>query len=216
MHREFPTTEVRFTVMSTSPAGGSRVRVLGLLFGLVALVSAFALASFASGAADTVSGGSVKLSLKAKGLKFSPKSPSVNLTGGSVDPTNMSGTTTASGKVTVKKGSKKSKLQFTAVNFTGGGAGSLDAKAGSKKVAKCLTFSGGTVGRSGFNGTLSNAKLKLSSKCAKTLSKSLGKVKSGSFGKVTSASETDSAITLTGGAAKLTFDPVALNKLNRK
>jgi hypothetical protein len=202
--------------MSSSPAGGSRTRVLGLLFGVVALLSAFALASLASGAADPLSGGSVKLSLKAKGLKFSPKGPSLTITGGSVDPTNMSGSSTVTGKTTVKKGAKKTKLQFTAVTFTGGGAGSIDGKIGSKKVAKCLTFSGGALGRNGFDGTLSNAKTKLGKKCAKALGKKLGKVKTGSWGKVTSADTTPSAVTLTGGTATLTFDPAALDKLNRK
>ena len=65
--------------MSSSPAGGSRARVLGLVIGLVALLSAFALASFASGAADTLKGGSSQLSLKQKGLKFASKKPKLTI-----------------------------------------------------------------------------------------------------------------------------------------
>jgi len=204
--------------MSSSPAGGSRVRVLGLLIGLVALLTAFGLASIASGASDTVKSGSATLSLKSKTLKFKPKGPKLTATGGSVDPTNVAGnlTVTGSTKVTPKKGKKKVKIDFTKVDLTGGGSGSIDAKVKGKSVAKCFTFSGGTVGRSGFDGTVSNGKLKISKACVKKINKASkgGKGKKGSVGKLSSLSETPATDTITSGTATLKFDPVALIKLS--
>jgi len=200
--------------MSSSPAGGSRTRVLGLMFGLVALVSAFALASFASGAADTLKGGTAQLKLKQKGIKFSSAKPKLTITGGSVDPTNMSGTATLTGKSTVKKGKKKVALKFTGMTLTGGGAGSLDAKVGSKKVAKCMTFTKGALARNGFDGVLANAKLALSKKCSKAIKKKIGGSKKGAVGNVVTVDTVPSTVTVTGGSATLVFDSTALQHLS--
>jgi hypothetical protein len=205
---------VRFTVMSSSPAGGSRSRVRALLFGVIALVSAFALVSFASGAADTLKGGTAQLKLKQKKLKFKSAKPKLTITSGSVDPTNMSGTATVTGKTTAKGKKGKAKLQFTALNLTGGGAGSLDAKVGSKKVAKCMTFTKGALARNGFDGVLANAKLALSKKCAKQIKKKTGAGKKGAVGNVVTVDTVPSTVTLTGGSATLVFDNTALQHLS--
>jgi len=218
--------EVSFVLMSSS-AGRTRAKGLGLIVALAVLGTTFMLASMASGAADTLKGGSVTLSgLKVSGIKkFSPKSPKLTITGGSVDPTTMSGSAvplTGSTKATVKNGKKVVKIAFTSMDLTGNGGGSLDVKAGSKKVTKCFTFSGGTDGRSSFDGTITGGTLKISSACTKAIVKAAKKkagkkvkVKSGKAGKLGSIDTIPATVNLkAAGTATLKFDASALAKLS--
>jgi hypothetical protein len=161
----------------------------GGAFKVAAALSAAALlitASAAFGAADPLKGGSttlgpLKLPKKVKlsatgGATKSGKTVTLPITGGSLDPTNGSGPVQDGGKIQLKKGKRKASL--TGIVTTFGSGGSITAKLNGKKT-KLGTISGGTVGRAGFGGTVTNAVAKLTKKGAKALNKALGITRGG-------------------------------------
>ncbi|MDQ1741658.1 MAG: hypothetical protein QOE53_3310 [Pseudonocardiales bacterium] len=144
--------------------------------GLIAAAAMLVIAAPAMGAADPLKGGSTVLSFKLKvskaadGATKSGKSATLPISGGSLDPTNGTGTVENGGKVTLKKGKKK--VALSAIK-TGFGGGTLSAKVG-KKTTSLATITGGTNGRAGFGGTVSGASMKLTKAGAKALNKALG------------------------------------------
>lgn len=191
----------------------------GGTFKLGAALSAVALlvtASAAFGAADPLKGGStvlgplklpgkVKVSAKSGATK-SGKTVTLPITGGTLDPTNGSGPVQDGGKIQLKKG--KHKATLTGIVTTFGAGGGISAKVNGKK-AKLATISGGTVGRAGFGGTVSNAVAKLTKKGAKALNKALGITRGGfKGGKLGTISTTTvpSEVTVTSATSETTLD----------
>jgi hypothetical protein len=170
-------------------------------FKLAAALSAAALlvtASTAFGAADPLKGGSttlgplklpgkVKLSVKGGATK-SGKTVTLPITGGSLDPTNGSGPVQNGGKIVLGAktaegrpiGGVSKKVSLTSIVTTFGAGGGISAKVKGKNK-KLASISGGTVGRAGFGGTVTDAVAKLTKKGAKALNKALG-IKSPPFG----------------------------------
>ncbi len=147
-------------------------------------------ASSAFGAADPLKGGSttlgpLKLPKKVKvsatgGATKSGKTVTLPITGGTFDPTNGVGPVQDGGTITLKKGKKKVKLSSIVTTFGALGVGgsitaTLSGKKGKKsaKSTTLATIAGGTVGRAGFGGTLTNAVAKLTKKGAKALNNAL-------------------------------------------
>jgi hypothetical protein len=153
-------------------------------FRVAAAVSAAALlttAGAALGAQDPLKGGTTtlanlklpgKVKVAAKGgATKSGKTVTLPITGGTLDPTNGSGPVQNGGKIQLKKGKNKAKL--TSIVTTFGSGGGISAKLNGKKT-KLAKISGGTVGRAGFGGTVTDAVAKLTKKGAKALNKALG------------------------------------------
>lgn len=191
----------------------------GGTFKLGAALSAVALlvtASAAFGAADPLKGGStvlgplklpgkVKVSAKSGATK-SGKTVTLPITGGSLDPTNGSGPVQNGGKIQLKKGSHKATLKGIVTTF--GAGGSISAKVNGKKK-KLGKISGGTVGRAGFGGTVTDAVAKLTKKGAKALNQALGishgGFKGGKLGKV-STTTVPSTVGVTSATSETHLD----------
>jgi len=184
----------------------------------VAVLSATALlvtASQAFGAADPLKGGTTDLALKLPGkVKLgvkggatkSGKSVTLPITGGSLDPTNGSGPVQDGGSIVLKA---KKKVKLTNIIVTFGPGGSISAKVKGKKT-KLAKVSGGTAGRAGFGGTVTDALAKLTKKGASALNKALGLSKGGfkNGKKLSSASTTTvpSTVTVTSATSSTTLD----------
>jgi hypothetical protein len=172
--------------------------------GMLAAVTMLIAASMAMGTADVLKGGTTTLSFsklkvsKASGgaVKTGKKSASLSISGGKLDPTNGTGAVTNGGSLKVKKGSKKAILSEITTTF----GTSISAKLKGKTVT-LATLAGGTVGRAGFGGTVTNATEKLTKKGAKALNKALktSSFKKGKpFGKA-STSTIPKTVTVLGG-----------------
>jgi hypothetical protein len=156
----------------------SRGRAAALLGSLAALGLAIALAGSAGAATNPVSGGTTTLDLKAKGAKVkatggaskSGKSVTLQNTGGTLDPATGAGSVETSGGFKFK--TNDGKVNVTNVVITFGANGTVNAQVG-KKTLNLASITGGTAGRSGFDGTVTGANMKLSSKGAKALNKPL-------------------------------------------
>jgi len=191
-------TEVRTVQRGLRARTVAIVTALALAIGLVA-------APLASGAADPASGGTFKLKLNGgfkKQLKknhVSMKPKSFTITGGSLDPTTGSGTVNLKGKLTFKKGNKKAVFKSLTASATAF-KGKLKGK--KKTIAK---LSGGTVGRSGFDSTVTGQKAKF--KAAKSVNKALdlGSLKNKKMGKANKTT-TFSSLTVVSGSASLLLD----------
>jgi len=201
----------------TPPArSGRAIKVAAALSAAALLVTA----SAAFGAQDPLKGGSttvgpLKLPKKVKvaakgGATKSGKTVTLPITGGTLDPTNGSGPVQDGGKIQLKKGKRKASL--TGIVTTFGSGGSITAKLNGKKT-KLGTISGGTVGRAGFGGTVSNAIAKLTKKGAKALNKALGITRGGfKGGKLGAISTTTvpSTVTVKSATSSTTEDITGL------
>jgi hypothetical protein len=201
----------------------------GGAFKVAAALSAAALlitASAALGAADPLKGGSttlgpLKLPAKVKvsakgGATKSGKTVTLPITGGTLDPTNGSGPVQDGGTIQLKKGKNKVKLTKIVTTFGSGGSitATLSGKAKkSAKSTKLATISGGTVGRAGFGGTVTDAVAKLTKKGAKALNNALG-ITHGGFkgGKLGTISTTTvpSTVTVKSATSSTTEDITGL------
>src|SRR4051794_21119412 len=89
----------------------------GLIAVLFAVVALLAASSTALAGQDQLKGGSVVIKLQgSRGLKLSPSSLSLPITGGAVDPIDGSGTVQVSGGFKAKRGKGKAKVTITALN----------------------------------------------------------------------------------------------------
>ena len=134
------------------------------------VVAGFAAAS-ALAAQDKLKGGSVVMQLRgSKGLKLKPSTLTLQITGGAIDPVDGSGTANTSGAIKARKGKEKAKIKITSVTFgANGGAGSISAKIGKRKVGSFGKLAGGSVTREGWGAAIAGVDAKLSSKGAKAL-----------------------------------------------
>src|SRR4029077_5758439 len=114
-----------------------RGRRRSLIAGAAASGCLLGLSGTAMAGQDELKGGSVQLQLQnSKGLKLKPKSLSLAITGGAVDPVDGSGTVQMNGAIRVKRGKGKTKVRITTLNLgANGGQGSITAKVGKEFVS---------------------------------------------------------------------------------
>jgi hypothetical protein len=168
----------------------------------------------AMGTADPLKGGTTMLNFsklkvsKAKGgaIKAGKKSATLPISGGTLDPTTGVGSVENGGTVTLKKGDKKAKLSKIVANFGSG----LSAKLKGKTV-NLATLTGGAIGRAGFGGTVTGAKVKLTKKGAKALNKAFdtNTFKKGKKLGFADTSTVPSKVTIKSGASVTTEAVVA-------
>src|SRR4051794_3432037 len=145
----------------------------GLIAVVLAVVGLLAASSTAMAGQDELKGGSVLIQLHgSRGLKLSPGSLSLPITGGAVDPINGSGTVRGSGGFKAKRGKGKTKVTITALALgANGGPGSISAKVGKKNVATFGTLTGGTVTRDGWGAKIENVSAAIAGKGAQALNR---------------------------------------------
>jgi hypothetical protein len=151
-------------------------RPYGLVAAVVALgVALFILSSTAMAGQDELKGGSVVIQLKnSRGLKLKPKSITLPITGGAVDPADGSGTVQVVGGFKAKRGKSKTQVKITTLTLgANGGQGSITAKVNKDFVANFGTLSGGSVARTGWGATISNVGATIAGRGAKALNQAL-------------------------------------------
>jgi hypothetical protein len=133
-----------------------------------------AVASSASAGPDDLKGGSVVMQLQnARGLKLKPRSLTLPITGGALDPVDGSGTAQVTGAFKAKRGKGKTKVKITTLTLgANGGRGSIVAKVGKDFVNGFGTLSGGTVTRDGYGARI-EVNATIASKGARALSRAL-------------------------------------------
>jgi hypothetical protein len=140
-----------------------------------ALIGLLALPGAALAGQDELKGGSVQLQLQnSRGLKLKPKSLSLQITGGAIDPVDGSGRVQINGAVKVRRGKGKTKVRITTLDLgANGGRGAITAKVGKDFVTNFGTLSGGSVVRSGWGATISNVHATIAGRGAKALTRAL-------------------------------------------
>jgi hypothetical protein len=146
---------------------GTATGVCGALAGLLLF------SGTASAGQDELKGGSVMLKLQnSRGLKLKPKTLTLPITGGAVDPVNGAGDVQVNGAIKARRGKGKTKVKILTLTLGGnGGRGSITAKVGKDFVSKFGTLSGGTVARSGWGATISNVRATIAGRGAKALTR---------------------------------------------
>ncbi|HEY6772149.1 MAG TPA: hypothetical protein VI035_06825, partial [Solirubrobacterales bacterium] len=210
--------------MARRRAKRGQARPYGAIAAVVALVGALlALSGTAVAGQDELKGGSVVIQLqKSRGLKLKPKTISMPITGGAVDPVDGSGTVQVVGGFKAKRGKSKTQVKITTLTLgANGGQGSITAKVGKRKVPAFGTLSGGTLARTGFGATISNIRVTIARKGARALNRAFsprkregakksagGRVKSGQpIGTVVSiTTEPRSVEVLPGGTLTMQTD----------
>jgi hypothetical protein len=146
----------------------------GLITAAVALAGAiFLFSSTAMAGQDELKGGSVVIQLqKSRGLKLKPKTITMPITGGAVDPVDGSGTVQVVGGFKAKRGKSKTQVKITTLTLgANGGQGSITAKVNKEFVANFGALTGGTVARTGWGATISNVGATIGGPGAKALNK---------------------------------------------
>jgi hypothetical protein len=157
----------------------------GLITAAVLATGLLALAGTASAGQDELKGGSAVLQLQnSRGLKLTPKTLTLPVAGGAVDPVDGSGTVQVSGGFKAKRGKGKAKVKIITLTLgANGGRGSITAKVGKDFVGNFGTLSGGTVARNGWGATISNIRATVAGKGAKALNKAFSPRKRKGAGK---------------------------------
>jgi hypothetical protein len=163
-------------VMSTSRDKHRRAG-RGLVAAGLAILALLGLSGTAQAGQDTLEGGSVVIQLQvSRGLKLTPGSLKLPITGGAVDPVSGSGIVDVSGSFKARRGKGKTKVTITALNLgANGGQGSITAKVGKKGVAVFGTLSGGTVARAGWGATISNLSATIAGKGAQAVNRAFSR-----------------------------------------
>jgi hypothetical protein len=207
--------------MAGSNENRGSVRRRGPLAASVVLACALGVSGVATAGPDQLKGGSVVIQLQnARGLKLKPKSLSLPITSGSVDPISGAGTVQVNGAFRAKRGKGKAKVRLTRLNLgANGGQGSIAAKVGKSNVGAFATLTGGTVARNGFGATISNITAKLAGKGAQALNRAFspkkgkgarksagGRVKAGQpLGTIVSITTDPLAVEVVPGTGTLTL-----------
>jgi hypothetical protein len=147
-------------------------------YGVVAAVAAllgalFVFSGTATAGQDELKGGSVVIQLQnSRGLKLKPKSITLPITGGAVDPVDGSGTVQVVGGFKAKRGRSKAQVKITTLTLgANGGQGSVTAKVNKDFVADFGTLSGGAVARTGWGATITNISATIAGRGAKALNR---------------------------------------------
>jgi hypothetical protein len=197
----------------------------GLIAATVVAVASLVVASVAFPETDELKGGSVAMQLQnSKGLKLNPKSLTVPVVSGQIDPVTGAGTANVSGAFKAKRGKSKAKVTLLSLTLgANGGPGSIAAKVGKNKVGNFGSLSGGTVARSGFGTTISNVTAKITSKGLKALSgkggkgkKSAASAKTAPLGTITSLTTVPLAVHVVPGQGNLLLHTAAMGAFVNK
>ncbi len=139
----------------------------------LAMLALLALSSAAMAAPDDLKGGSVVVQLHGThGLKLKPRSLTIPITGGAVDPVDGSGIAQVAGRFKAKRGKGKATVKLVSLTLGANGApGSFVAKVGKDFVSGFGKLRGGTVTRAGFGARIENVSLTLAAKGAKALNR---------------------------------------------
>ena len=143
------------------------------------VVAVLGLAVVGSGSAlagpDQLKGGSVVMQLQSsRGLKLKPRTVTLPITSGAIDPVDGSGTAQVFGGFRAKRGKGKAKVKLTNLTLgPNGGPGTISARIGKTTVASFATLAGGTVARSGWGATISNIRATFARKGALALNHAL-------------------------------------------
>lgn len=145
----------------------------GLIAVVAVLIALLATASAAFAGQDALKGGSVVIQLQgSRGLKLRPGSLTLPITGGAVDPVDGSGTVQVSGRLKAKRGKRTAKVTITALNLgANGGAGTVSAKVGKRKVPAFGALVGGSVARDGWGAKITNISATIAGKGAQALNR---------------------------------------------
>src|SRR5215207_8729461 len=159
--------------MARSSDKRSRCRGGAAVAAALALAGTLALSGTALAAQDELKGGSVVIQLQnSRGMKVKPKSITLPISGGAVDPVDGSGTVQVKGGFKAKRG--RSKVQVKIITLTlgaNGGQGSVTAKVNKDFVANFGSLTGGTVARIGWGATISNVRATIAGRGAKALNR---------------------------------------------
>jgi hypothetical protein len=149
----------------------SEARRRGPIAIALAIAGLLALSGTAMAGQDELKGGSVVIQLQnSRGMKLKPKSLSLPITGGAVDPVDGSGTVQVNGGFSAKRGKGKAKVKITTLILgANGGPGSITAKVGKDFVSNFGALSGGTVARSGWGARISNIRATIAGRGARAL-----------------------------------------------
>ncbi|MFL5907798.1 MAG: hypothetical protein ACJ75Z_09425 [Solirubrobacterales bacterium] len=184
----------------------------GLAAAAIALAVCLAVPGAAAAGQDELKGGSVDIQLAGShGLKLSPRSLHLAITGGAVDPINGSGTVEVAGRFRIKRGKRTSKVKVTGLTFgADGGAGSIAAKVGKRKVGRFGILSGGQVSRDGWGARITGVTATLGAKGSKALVSAKGGQR---LGTVSATTVPRSVEVLPGGTLVFSADNGFANKL---
>jgi hypothetical protein len=146
---------------------GMAAAVLGLAGAL------FVCSGTAMAGQDELKGGSVVIQVQnSRGLKLKPKTISMPITGGAVDPVDGSGTVQVVGGFKAKRGKSKTQVKITTLTLgANGGQGSITAKVNKDFAANFGMLSGGAVARTGWGATISNVGATIAGPGAKALNR---------------------------------------------
>ena len=144
-----------------------------LLVALLASAALLGMTGNAPAAQDDLKGGSVLMQLQgSRGLKLKPRSLTLPITGGAIDPVDGSGDAQVSGSFKAKRGKGKAKVKLTTFTLAAaGGQGSIVAKVGKDFVSGFGALSGGTVTRDGFGAKIENVNATITRKGARALNR---------------------------------------------
>jgi hypothetical protein len=159
--------------MAGTTERGGQVRGRGTIVLATALAALLALPGTAAAGQDELKGGSVVFQLQnSRGMKLKPKSLTMPITGGAVDPVDGSGTVQLRGGFKAKRGRAKLQVKVTTLALgANDGQGSITVKVNKDFVGNFATLSGGTVARSGWGATISNIRATITGRGAKALNK---------------------------------------------
>jgi hypothetical protein len=151
----------------------------GVITAVSVVVALLAMSSSAMAGQDALKGGSVVIQLHgSRGLKLKPSGLTLPITGGALDPVDGSGTVQVSGGFKAKRGKGKTKVKITALTFgANGGAGSIAAKIGKRKVSAFGNLVGGTVSRDGWGAKIVNVSATIAGKGAQALNRAFSPTK---------------------------------------
>ncbi|HEX6668572.1 MAG TPA: hypothetical protein VF061_03375, partial [Gemmatimonadales bacterium] len=160
-----------------SPKGGkTRRTTVGATLALLGLTGGLVASSSALAAPDPLApSSSVVLQLKSSGgLKLKPKTLSVPVNKGELDPITGAGSIETKKAFTARRGGRKVKVKITGLIFgANGGPGRIDAKVNKRRTKGFGKLSGGTLTRNGFGAKLDGVIAKLGKKGAKELRRAL-------------------------------------------
>jgi hypothetical protein len=181
----------------------------GLTVAVLALLGLLALASSAIAGQDDLKGGSVVMQLQnSHGLKLKPRSLTLTITGGAIDPVDGSGIAQVSGGFKARRGKGKTKVKFTSFTLgANGGQGSIVAKVGKEFVNNFGTLRGGTVTRDGWGAKIENVAVSITGKGAKALNSAFSPRKKGKGAGKSARGRVKAGQTL-GRIVTMTTDPL--------
>ncbi len=217
-------------------------RLRGAIVFALALAAMIAVPGSAIAGQDDLKGGSVVMQLqRSHGLKLKPKSLTLAITGGAIDPVDGSGTTQVSGGFKAKRpkgkakrkgrGKGKTKVKFTSLTLGANGAqGTIVAKVGKDFISGFGTLKGGTVTRDGWGAKIENVSVTLAGKGAKALNRAFwrhkrkgakkaarGKVKAGQpLGRIVTMTTDPLDVEVVPGTGKMVLHTAAMGAFASK